>query len=71
MEGSLSARWMTCLGLANGTIMLQKLFNLEWQIISKSFLLSSFVTGFSFSSTAEISRLALEFEENLPRKTTY
>ena len=47
--------------------MLQKLFN-EWQITSKSFLLSSFLIGFSFSPTAEISRLELEFEESLPRK---
>ena len=44
--------------------MLQKLFNPEWQITSKSFLLSSFLSGFSFSRTAE-----LEFEESLPRKT--
>ena len=51
--------------------MLQKLFNPEWQITSKSFLLSSFLIGFSFSPTAEISRfnLELEFEESLPRKT--
>ena len=55
--------------LGNGTIMLQKLFNPEWQITSKSFLLSSFLIGFSFSPTAEISRLELEFEESLPRKT--
>ena len=55
--------------LGNGTIMLQKLFNPEWQITSKSFLLSSFLIGFSFSLTAEISRLELEFEESLPRKT--
>ena len=55
--------------LGNGTIMLQKLFNPEWQIPSKSFLLSSFLIGFSFSPTAEISRLELEFEESLPRKT--
>ena len=50
-------------------IMLQKLFNPEWQITSKSFLRSSFLIGFSFSPTAEISRLELEFEEILPRKT--
>ena len=50
-------------------IVLQKLFNPEWQITSKSFLLSSFLIGFSFSPTAEISRLELEFEESLPRKT--
>ena len=43
--------------------MLQKLLNLEWQITSKSFLLSSFLVGFSFSPTAEISMLELEFEE--------
>ena len=49
--------------------MLQKLFNPEWQITSKSFLLSSFLIGFSFSPAAEISRLELEFEESLPRKT--
>ena len=49
--------------------MLHKLFNPEWQITSKSFLLSSFLIGFSFSPTAEISRLELEFEESLPRKT--
>ena len=55
--------------LGNGTIMLQKLFNPEWQIPSKSFLLSSFLFGFSFSPTAEISRLELEFEESLLRKT--
>ena len=55
--------------LGNGTIMLQKLFNSEWQITSKSFLHSSFLIGFSFSPTAEISRLELEFEERLPRKT--
>ena len=53
----------------NGTIMLQKLFNPEWQITSKSFLLSTFLIGFSFSPTAEISRLELEFEESLRRKT--
>ena len=53
----------------NGTIMLQKLFNPEWQITSKSFLLSSFLIGFSFSPTAEISSLEFEFEESLPRKT--
>ena len=55
--------------LGNVTIMLQNLFNPEWQITSKSFLLSSFPIGFSFSPTAEISRLELEFEESLPRKT--
>ena len=54
--------------LDNGTIMLQKLFSLEWQITSKSFRLSSFLFGFSFSPTAEISRLELEFEESLPRQ---
>ena len=66
MEGSLSASWMTCLGFRYGTIMLQKLFR---QITSKFFLLSSFLIGFSFSLTAEISRLELEFEERLPWKT--
>ena len=55
--------------LGNGTIMLQNLFNPEWQITSKSFLLSSFLIGFSFSPTAKISSLELEFEESLPRKT--
>ena len=55
--------------LGTGTIILQKLFNPERQITSKSFLLSSFLIGFSFSLTAEISSLELEFEENLPRKT--
>ena len=55
--------------LGNGTIMLEKLFNPEWQITSKSFLLSSVLIGFSFSPTAEISRLELEFEESLPRQT--
>ena len=55
--------------LGNGTIMLRKLFSPEWQITSKSFLLSSFLIGFSFSPTAEISRLELEFEKRLPRKT--
>ena len=49
--------------------MLQKLFNPEWQITSKSFLLLSFLIGFPFSPTAEISRLELEFEESLPLKT--
>ena len=49
--------------------MLQKLFNPERQITSKSFLLSSFLIGFSFSTTWKISRLELEFEESLPRKT--
>ena len=49
--------------------MLEKLFNPEWQITSNSFLLSTFLIGFSFSPTAEISRLELEFEESLPRKT--
>ena len=49
--------------------MLQNLFNPEWQITSKSFLLSSFHIVFSFSPTAEISRLELEFEESLPQKT--
>ena len=63
-DGSLSARWMTCLGFR-----LQKLFNPEWEITSKSFLLSSFLIGFSFSPTAEISSLELEFEESLPGKT--
>ena len=56
--------------LGNGTIILQKLFNPEWQITSKSFPLSSFHIGFSFSPTVEISRLELEFEESLPRKAT-
>ena len=46
--------------LGNGTIMLQNLFNPKWQITSKSFLLSSFPIGFSFSPAAEISRLELE-----------
>ena len=56
--------------LGNGTIMLQKLFNPDWwQIIFKSFLLPPFLIDFSFSPTAEISRLELEFEERLPRKT--
>ena len=41
----------------------------EWQITSKPFLLLSFPIGFSFSPTAEISMLELEFEERLPRKT--
>ena len=57
--------------LGNGKILLRKLFNPEWQITSKSFLLSSFLIGFSFSPTAEISRLELDFEESLrgePRK---
>ena len=45
------------------------MFNPEWQITSKSFLLSTFLIGFSFSPTAEISTLELEFEESLPRKT--
>ena len=49
--------------------MLQKLFNPEWQITSKPLLLSSFLIGFSFLPTAEISRLELEFEESLPQKT--
>ena len=49
--------------------MLEKLFNPEWQITSNSLLLSSFLIGFSFSPTAEISRLELEVEESLPRKT--
>ena len=49
--------------------MLQKLFNPEWQNTLKSFLLSSFLIGFSFLPTAEMSRLELEFEESLPRKT--
>ena len=53
----------------NGTIMLEKFFNPEWQITSKSLLLSSFLIGFTFSPTAEISRLELEFEESLRRKT--
>ena len=48
--------------------MFQKLFNPEWQITFKSFLLSSFLIGFSFSPTAGITRLELEFEERLPRK---
>ena len=45
--------------------MLQKLLNLERQITSKSFLLLTFLIGFSFSPTPEISRLELEFEESL------
>ena len=49
--------------------MLEKLFNPEWQITSNSLLLSSFLIGFSFSPTAEISRLELEVEESLRRKT--
>ena len=49
--------------------MLHKLFNPESQITSKSFLLSSFLIGFFLSPTTEISRLELEFEESLPRKT--
>ena len=49
--------------LGNGMIMLQMLFNPEWQITYKSFLLSSFLIGFSFSPTAEISMLELEFDE--------
>ena len=48
--------------------MFQKLFNPEWQITSKSFLLSSSLIGFSFSPTMEISRLEFEFEESLPRR---
>ena len=43
--------------LGNSTIMLQKLFNPEWYITSKSFLLASFLSGFSFSPTTEISSL--------------
>ena len=35
----------------------------------QTFLLSSFLIGFSFSPTAEISMLELEFEESLSRKT--
>ena len=49
--------------LGNGMITLQKLFNPEWQITFKSFLLSSFGIGFSFSPTMEISMLELEFDE--------
>ena len=75
-QKSMCGRWRgawACAGwrvwdLGNGTIMLQKLFNPEWQITSKSFLLSSFLIGFSFSPTAEISRLELECEGSLPRK---
>ena len=52
-------------------IMLQKLFNPEWQITSKSFLLSSFLIGFFFSPTAEISRLELEFEESLENHVNF
>ena len=55
--------------LGNGMITLQKLFNPEWQITFKSFLLSSFGIGFSFSPTMEISRLELESEESLSQKT--
>ena len=65
---SASAGWRVW-DLGNGTIMLKMLFNPEWQITSKSFLLSTFLIGFSFSPTAEISRLELEFEVSLPRKT--
>ena len=54
--------------LGNGTIMLQKLFNPKWQITSKSFLLSSFLIGFSFSPTAEISRLEIVFDRLLSLK---
>ena len=50
--------------------MLQKLFNPKWQLTSKSFLLSSFLVGFSFSPTAKIYRLELEFEESLLWKTS-
>ena len=46
-----------------------RVVNPEWQITSKSFLLSSFLIGFSFSPTAEISRLEIEFEESSPQKT--
>ena len=69
MEGRWARAGWRIWDLGNGTIMLQKLFNPEWQITSKSFLLSSFLIGFSFSPTAEIFRLELEFEESLPRKT--
>ena len=55
--------------LGNGTIMLQKLFDPEWQITSKSFLLSYFLIGFSFSPTTENFRLEFEFEESLLLKT--
>ena len=76
-QKSMSGRWRGAYAragwrvwdLGNGTIMLQKLFNPEWQITSKSFFLSSFLIGFSFSLTGEISTLELEFEESLPRKT--
>ena len=54
--------------LGNGTIMLQKLFNPEWHITSKSFLISSFLIGFLFSPAEEISSLELEFEESLRGK---
>ena len=45
--------------------------DLLWTNYSKfsSRLFLSFLIGFSFSPTAEISRLELEFEESLPRKT--
>ena len=63
-DGSLSARWMMCLGFRKRyDHVAKKLFNLEWQITSKSFLLSPFLIGFSFSPTAEISSLELEVEE--------
>ena len=57
--------WITLHGarrvwyLGNGTIMLQKLLNLEWQITSKSFLLSSslWTTGArEFHNSKEIHR---------------
>ena len=61
--------------LGNGTIMLQTLFNLliSCSIPNGNLLpnLSSspLFFSFSFSPTAEISRLELEFEESFPRKT--
>ena len=60
---------MTCLGFKERYDHVAKVVQSEWQITSKSFLLSTFLIGFSFSPTAEISRLAREVEENVPRKT--
>ena len=49
--------------LDNDTIMLHKLFNPEWQITSKSFLLSSFLIGFSFHQPWKFSGYDLSFKK--------
>ena len=69
MEWSLSARWMTCLGFRKRYGHVAKVVQSRMANYFQNSPPLVFSYRLSFSRTAEISRLELEFEECLPRKT--